>query len=159
MLGVPLSKGRAFLPEEDRPGGARWRSWDTVCGSADSGEARRDRRSAGSGRKHYTVVGVAAAGFRLEGDEADIYTPAGQNTLEYMRNRGPHPVGAIARLRPGATLAAGTSGTGAIGDRLAAQYPESNKGRGFVAEPLRRIGGEMCGPCCGCCWARSAWCC
>jgi predicted permease len=144
VLGVPLFRGRAFLPEEDRPGGAP---------VAILGYGLWQRRFAGSpaalgtalvlNGKHYTVVGIAPAGFRIDGDEADIYTAAGQNTLGYMQKRGPHPVGAIARLRPGATLPQAQAELAAIGHRLAAQFPDTNKDRGFVAERLRWNVGDV----------------
>ena len=138
VLGVPVVRGRAFLPEEDRPGGAP---------VAILGYSLWQRRFAGDpavlgaslvlDQKRYTVVGIAAASLRLYGNEADVYTPIGQNTLGYMRNRGPHPVGTIARLRPGAALGQAQAELALIGRHLAVQYPDTNKGRGFVAQKLR----------------------
>jgi predicted permease len=138
VLGVPLFRGRAFLPDEDRAGGAP---------VAILGYGLWQRRFAGNPAalgmavvldgKRYTVVGIAAAGFRLDGGEADVYTPMGQDTAAYMQKRGPHPVGAIARLRPGATLAQAQAQLAVIGHRLAAQYPETNANRTFIAKPLR----------------------
>jgi predicted permease len=138
VLGVPLYRGRTFLPGEDRPGGAP---------VAILGYSLWQRRFAASPAaigtavvldgKRYTVVGIAPAGFRLGGDEADAYTPLGQNTAAFMQNRGPHPVAAIARLRPGATLGQAQSELAAIGHQLAAQYTDTNRDRSFVAEPLR----------------------
>jgi len=144
VLGVPVSRGRAFLPEEDRPGGAP---------VAILGYSLWQRRFAGNpaalgttlvlDQKRFTVVGIAAEGFRLDGDEADVYTPMGQNTLGYMVSRGPHPVGAIARLRPGARPAEAQSELATIGTRLARQYPDTNKERSFVARPLRPDVGDV----------------
>jgi predicted permease len=144
VLGVPLMRGRAFLPEEDRAGGAP---------VAILGYSLWQRRFAGNPAalgmavvvdgKRYTVVGIAPASFRLEGTEADVYTPMGQNTAPFMQNRGPHPVGAVARLRPGATLVQAQSELAAMGRRLAVQYPDTNKDRSFVAEPLRPDVGDL----------------
>lgn len=144
VLGIPPFRGRAFLPEEDRPGGAP---------VAILGYSLWQRRFAANpavlgtslvlDQKRYTVVGIAAESFRLDGDEADIYTPIGQNTLGYMTSRGPHPVGVIARLGPGATLAQAQAELATIGPRLAQQYPDTNKGRGFVAQPLRPDVGDV----------------
>jgi predicted permease len=138
VLGVPLFLGRAFLPEEDRAGGAP---------VAILGYSLWQRRFAGSpaaigaslvlDEKRYTVVGVTRAGFRLEDQEADVYTPIGQNTAAFMQRRGPHPVGVIARLRPGATLVQAQADLALIGHHLAEQYPDTNKERGFAAQPLR----------------------
>src|SRR5262249_27791618 len=86
--------------------------------------------------KPYTVVGVTPTRFRLR--DADVFIPIGQNTLGFMQNRGAHPgIQVLARLAPGVTLAKAQSELDVIGRRLAEQYPKSNKGRGFIAEPLR----------------------
>ena len=138
VLGVPLYRGRAFLPEEDRGGGApvvilgyglwqrRFAGNDAVLGTAVVLDQKR-----------YTVVGIAPDSFRVDGDEPDVYTPIAQNTLGYMQNRGAHPVGTIARLRPGMTLGQAQAELATIGSRLARQYPDTNKGRRFVAATLR----------------------
>jgi predicted permease len=144
VLGVPLYRGRAFLPEEDQAGGRP---------VAILGYSLWRRRFAGSlaalsaamvldGRR-YTVVGIASPGFRVDGEEADVYTPVGQNTLGYMRNRGPHPVGGIGRLRPGATLEQSEAELALIGRHLAVQFPDTNRGRTFVAEVLRPDVGDV----------------
>jgi predicted permease len=144
LLGAAPFRGRAFLPEEDRAGGTP---------VAILGYSLWRRRFAGSpgalgtalvlDGKRYTIVGIAPADFRLDGSEADVYTPIGQNTARFMRNRGPHPVAAIARLRPGATLAQARTELALIGHRLAGQFPDTNKGRGFAVEPLRPNVGDV----------------
>lgn len=143
VLGVPLSLGRAFLPEEDRPGGAP---------VAILGYSLWQRKFAGNPAalgaslvlddKRYTVVGIARAGFRL-GQEADVFTPMGQNTASYMQRRGPHPVTTIARLRPGTTLLQAQADLAAIGRHLAEEYPDTNKDRSFAAQPLRPDVGDV----------------
>jgi predicted permease len=144
VLSVPLPRGRVFLPEEDRPGAAP---------VAILGYALWQGRFAGSPAalgaalvldgKRYTVVGIAPKGFQVDGDEADVYTPIGQNTAGYMVNRAPHPVGVIARLRPGATLERAHAELAMIGRNLAAQYPGTNKGRGFDVQLLRPGVGDI----------------
>jgi predicted permease len=144
VLGVPLFRGRAFLPEEDRPNAAP---------VAILGYSLWQRRFAGNPAalgtsvvlddQRYTIVGIAPAGFRLDGDEADVYTPIGQNTAAFMQRRGPHPVEVIARLQPGVTLVQAQADLGVIGRHLAEQYPDTNKDRGFVAQPLRPDVGDV----------------
>ena len=144
ILGVTLSRGRGFLPEEDQAGAApvviiSYSLWQ--------------RRYAGSpsaigkplvfGGKAYTVIGIAPPGFRLGGDEADVFTPLGQDPSPNMQNREAHRVRVWARLRPGTTLAAARTELAVIGRQLAEQYPKSNKGRTFVAEPLRPEVGDV----------------
>jgi len=145
VLGVSLFRGRAFLPEEDRPGGAP---------VAIVGYEFWQRRFAGSpgaigmrvvfDGKAYTIAGILPAGFRLGGDEADVFTPLGQETAPYMQNREAHPgIRVWARLKPGATLSAAQAELTLVGRRLAEQYPKSNAGRTFIAQPLRPDVGDV----------------
>ncbi len=126
ILGVRLNHGRVFLPEEDRLGAA------PVIIISDG----LWRRRFGAGEdaigkplvydeKTYSVVGIAPPGFRLNGDEADVFTPLGQDTSPVLQNRERHAgINAIARLRPGATLSQARSELALIGLNLAAQYPD-----------------------------------
>jgi len=144
VLGVPLFRGRQFLADEDKPGGAP---------VAILSYALWQRRFAGSSATlgmavvldgaRYTVVGITPPGFRPEDADIDVYKPMGQNTAPYMQNRGPHPVGAIGRLRPGASLTQAQAELAAIGHRLAQEYPKTNAERGFVAETLRPDVGDV----------------
>ncbi len=137
VLGVPPALGRTFTADEDRAGGTH---------SAILGYSLWRRRFAGDpgiigqsvviDEKTYTVVGVAAWNLRVHDNEADVYTPLAQNTQGYMRNRRAHPVTTVARLAPGATLDQASAELAAIGSRLAAQYPDSNKERSLIAVPL-----------------------
>ncbi len=137
VMGVPLFRGRAFLPEEDRPGGTP---------VAILGYSFWQRRYAGNAAigtgatfdgKRYTVVGIAPKGFLLGGREADLYTPIGQDTAAFMQNRAAHPVGVLARLRAGATLLQAQTELALIGRHLAEQFPKSNMDRTFIARTLR----------------------
>jgi hypothetical protein len=138
VYGVALSRGRAFLPEEDRPGAAPvviisnglWQRRYGGSQSAIGGPLGFDGKS-------YTVVGIAPAGFQLNGD-ADVFTPLGQNTEVRMRNREAQFLHVVARLGTGVTLAEAQAELALIGRRLAEQYPKANTGTGFQAEPLRQ---------------------
>jgi len=139
VLGIPLLRGRAFLPDEDRPGGTpaaiiSHRLWQTRY---DGSPAAVGARLVFDG-KAYTVAGIAPAGFRLSGD-VDVFTPLGQNTAPTMQNREMHPgIRVIARLRPGVTLDQARAELVLIGRHLAEQYPKSNTGHSVGAEPLRQ---------------------
>jgi predicted permease len=139
VLGVTLSLGRAFLPEDDRPGAA-----PVAIISYGLWQRHYEGSPAAIGRplvfegKSYTVVGIAPPGFRLPW-EPDVLTPIGQNNQTYMQRRDAHPgIDVWARLRPGVTLAKAQTELAVIGRRLAEQYPKTNVGRGFVAQPLRQ---------------------
>src|SRR5580704_17459759 len=142
VLGVSVTRGRGFQPQEDQLGAAP---------VAIIGNGLWQRRFAGSPGaigatlvfedKPYTIVGIAPAGLRLSPEQdadADVYLLAGQNTEPAMQNRFAHTVQAVGRLRPGATLAQAQAELASIGRHLAEEYPKSNEGRTMVAAQLRR---------------------
>ncbi len=138
VLGVNVALGRAFLPEEDRPDGAPVAiishvMWQRRFGGA-TGAIGAKLVFDG---KPYTVVGVMPPGFRLEDDEYDVFTPIGQDTSPRLRNRQAHGFSVWARLRSGATRAQAQTELAVVGSRLAREYPQTNKGRTFIADPLR----------------------
>jgi predicted permease len=139
VLGIPLLRGRAFLPEEDRPGGTpsaivSYRLWQSrYSGSAGAIGARLVFDGIA-----YTVVGVTPRGLRLSGD-VEVFTPIGQDTGPTVQNREMHPgIRVIARRRPGITPAQAQAELALIGRRLAEQYPKANGGRSIGAKPLRQ---------------------
>lgn len=138
LLGVNVALGRGFLPQEDRAGAT-----PVAIVSHDLWQRQFGGRAAAIGArltfggKIYTVVGVMPAGFRLDDSEFDVFMPAGQDTSSIMRNRQLHGFGVWARLRPGATLAEARSELAVVARRLEAEYPQSNRGRSFVVDPLR----------------------
>ena len=136
VLGVPLVLGRAFEPQEDQPGAApaaviSYSLWQRRFG----GSPQAIEQQLIFEGKSYTVVGIAPAGFRLDG-EADIYTPLGQSTEPRMQNRGAFFLHVLGRLQPNVTLPQAQTEMSVIARRLALQYPEDNQGRGMVARPL-----------------------
>ena len=103
MIGVRLSLGRGFTPEEDQPGAAR------VAILSHSLWTRRfggDRGLAGRpiqlDHNNYTVVGVLPPDFDFYGQDIDVYAPLAASTA---RVSGMPSVGVHARLRPGVTVA------------------------------------------------------
>jgi hypothetical protein len=87
VLGVPLVRGRAFSREEDRRGAApvaiiSYGLWHRAYG----GRADAIGGSLTLEGKSRSIVGVAPPNFRLE-DEADVFTPIGQNVEPRMQNR------------------------------------------------------------------------
>ena len=138
LLGVNVELGRVFLPEEDKPGAepvalishSVWQRHFGGSREALGAQLIFDGHS-------YTVVGVLPAAFRLEDDRFDVFTPAGQDTSPAMQNRGAHAFRVWARPRPGARLGQVQTELTLVGQRLANQYPDTNKGRTFVAQPLK----------------------
>jgi predicted permease len=144
VLRVALAEGRTFLAEEDKPGAAPvmilgYSFWQRHFG----GKVGVLGSSLVLDGKSYTIVGIAPAGFRLYDSEPDVYTPLGQDTAGYLRNRGAHPVHVLARLRPGRTLVEAQAELRLMGSRLAAQYKDTNRERSFVVHPLRPDVGDV----------------
>jgi predicted permease len=144
LLRVNLLRGRAFLPEEDRPGAAPvvilgYSFWQqhfggspTVLGS-----------SVVLDQKRYTVIGIAPQGFRQNDDEADVFVPLGQDTAQFLKSRGPHPINVIARLRPGVTPPNAQAELQLIAHHLSQAYADTNADRTFLASPLRPEVGDV----------------
>jgi len=145
ILGVKFKHGRGFLPEEDRLGSAPVAIisdglWQRRFG----GHADAIGKALVYDEKTYSVVGIAPPGFRLNGDEADVFTPLGQDASPVLQNRERHAgINVVARLQPEATLSQARNELALTGLHLAAQYPKSNAGRTFVAEPLRPEVGDV----------------
>jgi predicted permease len=145
LLGGRPVRGRTFLPEEDRAGAApvamlgytlwqeRFVGANTAVGSALVVD-----------RVRYTVVGIAPDHFRLGGDdEAGVYTLLGQDPAAFLRNRRVHPIGVLARLRPGFTLSQAQNELAMFGERFAREFPASNAGRSFTVTLLRPEVGDV----------------
>ena len=137
-LGVSPVQGRSFRPDEDRPGAApvviiSYGLWQRDFG----GEPSAIGKSLVLEGKSYTVIGVAPAGFQLDG-EPDIFTPLEQTTDPRMQNRRAHFLHVIARLQPDATLAEGQAELALMARHLAEEYPTSNAGLSMLAYPLQK---------------------
>jgi predicted permease len=128
VIGVAPALGRAFRPEEDKPGG------DFVAIISDALWQRRFARDpAVIGKtmtldaKDYTVIGVLPADFRwaLLGPTIDIFAPRVYELNSLSPGMWQIGVGFlqfVARLKPGVTLAAAQQEM----DALAAQYRAEN---------------------------------
>ncbi len=146
VLGVNMFRGRAFSPDDDRLGAAAViiisnGLWQRLYG----GNADAIGETLVLDQKSYSVVGILPAGFQLEGmTNLDVFTPIGQDPSPLMQRRDRHPgINVVARIRPGATLAQARTELGVIGHHLAEQYPDSNEGRSFIADPLRPDVGDI----------------
>jgi hypothetical protein len=106
VLGVPRAQGRDFLAEEDRLGAEPviilgHRFWQQRFG----GNPAAIGKPVILDGKSFPIVGIAAANFRLDGEEPDEFTPLGQDNSPSLQRRDRHPgISAVARLRPGTTL-------------------------------------------------------
>ncbi|MGC1268251.1 MAG: ABC transporter permease [Candidatus Acidiferrum sp.] len=144
VIEVPVLMGRSFLPEEDRRGAAPvailgYGFWQKHFG----GRADAVGASVVLDLTRYTVVGIAPEGFRLYDEEADVYTPVGQDTSRFLQNREAHPIYVIGRLRPDKTFGEAQAELALIGQHLAQEFKDTNAGRSFAIEELRPETGNV----------------
>jgi predicted permease len=140
VLGIHPVLGRDFDSQADRIGSAPVALiggglWSRRFGSS---PAVLGSQITLTGRS-YTIVGVAPAGFELQG-RADIYTLLEQWDDPIARSREMHPgMVVIGRLKAGVTQGQAQSEMTAIAARLAEAYPKSNSRHGAVVTPLASV--------------------
>ena len=142
MFGIAPMLGRAFRPDENRPGAEpvvilSHAFWQRRFG----GDAAAVGRSMTLDGRRCTIVGVlppwfddaAAAGVSMRGRPA-IWAP-----LPLVEAGAPRSVPAWdvhARLKPGATIAAAQTEVSAVMQRLAKEFPATNAARDAQVESL-----------------------
>src|ERR1044071_4383962 len=135
MLGVTPVLGRAFQQEDDPPGGSRsvmlsYGFWERRFG----GSRSILNQAVDIDGEPYTVVGVLPRGFRF--GDVELWFPVGGGA-GLRAERSNHWVNTVARLRDGVTIAQARSRMADLMRALAAQYPETNSGRGVILIPLK----------------------
>jgi putative ABC transport system permease protein len=136
LLGVEPQLGRAFLPEEDRPGANRvvvlsHGLWQRRFGS----DPNITEKPLTLNGESYTVVGVMPPHFKLPGEEAELWVPVAFSPKE-AANRNRHYLKVLARMKPGVTLEQARAEMNTIAARLQQQYPDANKDLGAAVTPL-----------------------
>ncbi len=137
-LGINPLLGRDILPEEDKPGAAPVALIGDGLWKRKFGMSRDllGKRITLNG-KGYTVIGVMP-GQITDLSPSDVYVPIGQWTDPTFLNRGVSMgMNAIGRLKPGVTFEQASAEMSSIGARLAAAYPDTNKGSGIKLVPLK----------------------
>jgi putative ABC transport system permease protein len=138
LLGVPPVLGRGFADGEDEPGRPRVAVvsqgfWRRRLG----GDPRALGRTLTVDGEPVTVVGVAASGFRFPLDEhpPELWLPLDRwidKSARQWRSMLPYR-SAIARLRPGATIAQAQAELNALRAGQARAYPKEDAGSVLVA--------------------------
>ena len=147
VLKVKPVLGRVFLAEErgEQEGGApvaviSFGMWQTRFG----GDPKVLGKTIRLNRHELTIIGVAPREFHgsLAGVVYDVWIPVtmatamgtGDGTLHYRGTRD--ETSTIARLKPGVTIEQARAEAAALGRRLAADYPATNRGAGLTVTPL-----------------------
>lgn len=87
----------------------------------------------------YTVIGVMPASFTFYGAERDVYVPIGPWTDPSFRDRGIEvSTHAVARLKPGITIARAQADMDAVARNLAAEYPVADKQLGVAVVSMKQ---------------------
>lgn len=153
LLGVEPVIGRAFSPEEDRPGAERVvMLGETFWRARFDGDASVLGRTVRLNDVAHTVVGVMPAGAGISvphinaradyhapysgGESVEVWLPLRADAASSPRET--HPFLLVGRLAPGATVARAQRDLAAIAADLEAAYPE-NEARGVHVEPLRDV--------------------
>jgi predicted permease len=136
VLGVRPALGRAFLPEEDRPGAERVvLLGDGVWRRRFGGDPAVVGRVVTLSAESYRVVGVLPPGFEYPaGSELWVPVVTAVDSLAELRQIGFLDV--VGRLRPGVTPAAATADAQAALDELARTYRPSTPRASVTLTPL-----------------------
>jgi predicted permease len=138
-LGVRLALGSDFTSQEDQPGGppvviVSDRLWKDRFGGSPAALGKILTLDGAD----YTIAGVLAPGFVFESD-ADVYTPLAQLDPVLLSDRGDHDSTlALARLKPGATIAQARAEMSAIQKHLDQLYPDADRDLGTDVVPLKQ---------------------
>lgn len=135
LLGVSPLLGRAFGPEQDKPGGATvavlgYGLWQRQFGGSSDALGKNITLDG----KPFRVIGIMPRGFQFMVPAEEVWVPMG-GVLN--GGRGGFHLMVIARLKSGASLAKAQTGMAAVSDRLAREYPQENRNRTVRVEPLR----------------------
>ena len=138
VLGVEPELGRTFTVEEDAPGHhvaiISHGLWQRRFG----GRADIIGSTARINAMPYEIVGVMPPGFTFPSHDTGVWTPIAFNAEDQSRTS--HSFYAIARLRPGVTLASANAETDTFARALARQHPATNGGDTAVLTPMRDFG-------------------
>lgn len=138
-LGVRPALGRGFTFDETFSSGTHVvvlsdKAWHERFG----GDSSIVGRSITLDGKSCQIIGVMPAGFAYPQQDVDLWrtfewTPEFRNSVAFRRAHGPR---AVARLKPGVSLAHADAQLQAVVERLKREYPATNKYMGAAMVPL-----------------------
>jgi len=141
-FGVKPVMGRTFAPDEDQPGKEHvvilsYRLWANEFG----GDRTLVGRTLTLNGEAFTVIGVLPEGSPFDRTYSRLWRPLAFSPGE--RTRDFHWLQVVARLKPSVTLEQARARMDAIGARIAADYPDSNKNWGVS---VVSYGNSVAGP-------------
>ncbi|HEX8140381.1 MAG TPA: ABC transporter permease [Pyrinomonadaceae bacterium] len=154
-LGVEAARGRTFTADDaEREGGRVVVLSDGLWQRRYGSDPNVVGRSLSLDDKTYTVVGVMPAGFRFP-IQSELWIPGSRGSAvspslaaqfpesNLSTERDIHIYSVIGRLKPGVTLGQAQAEVATIAERLARDYPETNRGLGVNVIPLHEqiVGG------------------
>ncbi|HEV7507445.1 MAG TPA: ABC transporter permease [Thermoanaerobaculia bacterium] len=134
-LGISPILGRSFSAEETKPGGGThvtvigYRLWQRAF-NKDREVLKKPLSIEGV---DFNVVGVMPEGLSFP-DNAELWRPL---DTDDGSDRSAHNYRIVARIKPGVSLKTAQTDMETLAARLAAAYPEANKGLGAEVVPLR----------------------
>ncbi len=137
VLAVPLALGRAIGASDAEMGAEPTvvlgnEVWRTQFGADPRVIGTRVQLDGSA----YTVIGVAAPGFEYPRGAA-IWTPRRFSADDLATQRGAHYLDVVARLAPEMTVERASTEIAGIAERLAAEYPTTNRETSGTVIPLR----------------------
>jgi putative ABC transport system permease protein len=137
VLGIPAAFGRTFAPGEDTLGRDHevilsdrfWRSWLGARPDVVGGPLQLNGET-------WTVVGIMPASFTFDQPETDLWIPAAFDPAIARELRRPHLLRAVARLKPGITVARAQQNLSTIARDLEREFPDTNRQMGVGVGPL-----------------------
>jgi len=147
VLGVKITQGRSFLPDEDKTPGANPvaiisnAKWNTDFGKAPNIVGQNILLN----HQQFTIIGVAPPDFHDVGilGSPDFWIPIMMHdqlltgvVKDWFNQRGARIAFAVARLKPNVSLITAQTSMHALGDQLTKIYPKDNTGRNNDLVPL-----------------------
>ena len=139
LLGARPMLGRGFLRGEDRDDAPHVAVISTSLWQRRFGaDPRVIGKTVTLSGDPYTIVGVMPNSFRFPANvNRDMWLPLQLNPAQ-AAVRGSHSLAVIGRLKPGVSRATADAQLHQIASRLAARYPDQQKGRSTLSVPLRQ---------------------
>jgi len=149
VLGIKPKIGRTFAREDEKggggPGGFKVVISENFWNKHFASDPNVLGRTVMLDRRQHTVIGVMPAGFQfpIQAEPFDLYVTIAEDALNpdgtkpQTEQRGSHSLQAVARLKPGVTIAQAQADLASIAATLTQKYPETNTNFGVATRPLR----------------------